>query len=36
MMEGGIISVIDTISADVLILVGIAYLLYDKLKSKQK
>ena len=32
----GIITAIDTLEADLIILVGVAYLLYDKYKSKQK
>ena len=34
--SAGIITAIDTLEADFIVLVGVAYLLYDKYKSKQK
>jgi hypothetical protein len=36
MMEGGILSLIDSLQIDFILVVGVGYLLYDKIKSKQK
>lgn len=35
MEPGGILALVDTIQVDFVVIVGVAYLLYDKLKSKQ-
>ena len=35
MEPGGLITLIDNIEVDFVLIVGVAYLLYDKLKSKQ-
>ena len=36
MEPGGLITLIDNIQVDFVLIVGVAYLLYDKLISKQK